>query len=316
MILSYKDGVPYSQGSGFFIDKNTLITNLHCVEGSERIEFNIAGRREIYKGAKIEKASPEFDLAIIKTTQDFPYLKIDSLCEEKIGSKVYAIGNPRGLEGTISDGILSGKRNEDGIEYLQITAPINPGNSGGPILNEYGNVIGVSTFTFKNSQNLNFAVPIKYIAQCDEYTFNPTKEKKVLNITTNNAISIPKLLIVSQYDPCKAIISIRNNTEHTISGILGQMVFYDKEGEMYDYLDFEIDQHVYPQMTKQVNIRIGDDRIHPGQYWGTPEQLNYKLSNTPKIGVFRFRYSGGSSGWLINLAKQIELRIIYYNIDE
>lgn len=102
----------YSQGTGFFVDKNTLITNFHCVDGSDRLGFKIMGDEEIYKGAKIMKASEEYDLAIITTKQDFPYLKIDSLGNEKLGSKIYAIGNPRGLEGTLSDGILSGKRDE------------------------------------------------------------------------------------------------------------------------------------------------------------------------------------------------------------
>lgn len=112
--------------------------------------------------------------------QDFPFVKIDSLGMEEVGSKVYAIGNPRGLEGTISDGILSGKRENEGIEYLQITAPISPGNSGGPVLNEKGEVIGVSTFTFKNSQNLNFAMPIKYINECVDITnVTPSKSTKI-----------------------------------------------------------------------------------------------------------------------------------------
>lgn len=316
MILSYKDGIPYSQGSGFFIDKNTLVTNFHCVAGADKIEFKITGDDEIYKGAKVVKASDDYDLAIISTKQDFPFVKIDSLGKEEVGSKVYAIGNPRGLEGTISDGILSGKRDNEGIEYLQITAPISPGNSGGPVLNEKGEVIGVATFTFRNSQSLNFAMPIKYISNCEAYVMNENPQKKQLYTDKDNAVSIAKFSIVSHYDPCKAFVSIRNNTEQDVSGIVGQMIFYDSAGEMYDYFDFKISETISSKMTKQTYIEVGDNRIHPNQYWGVPVQLNYKLSGTPKAGIFRFSHSGSSSDYEINQAKTIEIRIIYYDLEE
>lgn len=315
MILSYKDGIPYSQGSGFFIDKNTLVTNFHCVAGADKIEFKITGDDEIYKGAKVVKASDDYDLAIISTKQDFPFVKIDSLGREEVGSKVYAIGNPRGLEGTISDGILSGKRDIERIEYLQITAPISPGNSGGPVLNEKGEVIGVATFTFKNSQSLNFAMPIKYISNCEAYVMNENPQKKQLYTDKDNAVSIAKFSIVSHYDPCEAFVSIRNNTEQDVSGIVGQMIFYDSAGEMYDYFDFKISETISSKMTKQTYIEVGDNRIHPNQHWGVPVQLNYKLSGTPKAGIFRFSHSGSSSDY-DNQAKTIEIRIIYYDLEE
>lgn len=316
MIISYKDGVPYAQGSGFFIGENTLITNFHCVAGADKIEFKITGDDEIYKGAKVIKTSDDYDLAIIKTKQDFPYVKIDSLGREEVGSKVYAIGNPRGLEGTISDGILSGKRDNEGIEYLQITAPISPGNSGGPVLNEKGDVIGVATFTFRNSQSLNFAMPIKYIYKCSNYEMSENKLKKHSYSDKDNAVSVAKFSIVSHYDPCRAFVSIRNNTEQDVSGIMGQMILYDSAGEMYDYFDFKISETISSKMTKQTYIAVGDDRIHPNQYWGVPVQLNYRLSGTPKAGVFRFSHSGSSSDYEVNQAKTIEIRIIYFDLDE
>lgn len=315
MIISYKDGIPYSQGSGFFIDKNTLVTNYHCVEGADKIDFKVTDNDEIYKGAIVVKASDEYDLAIIQTRQDFPFVRIDSLGKEKIGSKIYAIGNPRGLEGTLSDGILSGKRDDDGIEYLQITAPISPGNSGGPVLNEKGDVIGVATFTFRNSQNLNFAMPIKYISNCTDFVLSKSTTKQHLYTDKDNAISIPKFSIVSQYDPCKAYVSIRNNTEQLIKGITGQILFYDNNGEMYDYKNFNIENTISPKMTKQVELFIGDDRIHPGQYWGVPFKMNYRLSGTPKTGIFKFTYINNDNEY-INNAKSIEIRILYYELED
>ena len=81
-----------------------------------------------------------------------------------MGERVYAVGNPQGLEGTFSRGIVSGIRNVGDDKILQVTAPISPGSSGGPILNDRGEVIGVSVATFKGGQDLNFAIPSSYLA--------------------------------------------------------------------------------------------------------------------------------------------------------
>ena len=81
----------------------------------------------------------------------------------EIGEPVYAAGNPSGLEGTFSDGIISSIRGDGAYKIPQITAPISPGSSGGPVLNEKGEVIGVSVLTIRNGQNFNFAIPINYL---------------------------------------------------------------------------------------------------------------------------------------------------------
>lgn len=232
MIISYKNGIPYSQGSGFFIDRNTLVTNFHCVAGADGIEFKVTNNDKVYKEAKVVKASDEYDLAIIKTEHAFPYVKVDSLGNEKIGSKIYAIGNPRGLEGTLSDGILSGKRDNDGIEYLQITAPINPGNSGGPVLNEKGDVIGIATFTFKNSQNLNFAMPIKYLSKCTSLTERTPKVAK-----KNFGIDKDAVTISNYYCPTigDENFSLKNNTTDAINNIYGVIVYKTMSGDIFNF---------------------------------------------------------------------------------
>jgi S1-C subfamily serine protease len=134
-----KSYIPLSQGSGFFINKNTLITNYHVIEGSHSVELKVIGEDDFIRGAKIILASKKHDIAIIETKKEYSFFKIDSLDTESIGSKIYTIGNPRGLEGTISEGIISAKRKED-YDLIQITAPISPGNSGGPLINKKGDV--------------------------------------------------------------------------------------------------------------------------------------------------------------------------------
>ena len=75
-----------------------------------------------------------------------------------VGETVYTIGSPKGLERTLGQGLLSGLRKMDGLEYVQITAPVSEGSSGGGLFDDRGNLIGITTFTVRDSQNLNFAI--------------------------------------------------------------------------------------------------------------------------------------------------------------
>lgn len=256
MVLSYKGGILCSQGSGFFVDKNLLVTNYHCVEGADKVELKVTGDNNIIKGAKVIKASRDYDLAIIETKQDLPFVKIDSLNYDKIGAKVYAIGNPRGLEGSISDGILSGKRENEGIEYLQITAPINPGNSGGPVLNEKGEVIGVATFTYKNSQNLNFAMPIKYIGKCiDISKMVPAETIKKGN--KNNAVIMSDF--IKETFGNDAYFTMKNNTDDYLKNIYYVIIYKNSKGEIIHYYEDLIREEIAPHLAKRFEAQgFGD----------------------------------------------------------
>ena len=104
------------------------------------------------------------DLIILRAdSESAPALPVAACNDVTVGDRVYAVGNPEGLEGTFSEGIVSAVRDVDGEQFLQITAPISPGSSGGPVLNTRGEVVGVSRATLKEGQNLNFAVPSCYL---------------------------------------------------------------------------------------------------------------------------------------------------------
>jgi tetratricopeptide (TPR) repeat protein len=107
----------------------------------------------------------ENDIAILKANaNNLPVVKLGDLEKTGIGEKIYVISSPKGLENTLSDGILSGKREiAPNRIILQITAPISSESSGGPVFNKNGQVIGVATFLLKESQNLNFAMPVDVI---------------------------------------------------------------------------------------------------------------------------------------------------------
>ena len=160
-----KNGQLQSLGSGFLVSPNVIATNFHVIENSHGGYVKLVNKDEVYEIDGVVGYSIEYDLALIKIGDNSGTPLTLKSPVVNIGQKIFAIGNPLGLEGTISDGIISGLRDYEGLSLLQISAPISPGNSGGPVVDENGEVIGVATYTFSEGQNLNFAVPVKYLKE-------------------------------------------------------------------------------------------------------------------------------------------------------
>jgi len=156
-------------GSGFVIDtEGHILTNNHVVEGARQLEVTTSDKKK-YK-AQIVGTDPVHDLAVIQIpNKSVPQAEIGDSKSLVVGQKVYAIGNPFGLSGTMTRGIISSIRSLKGQrgfidEAIQTDAAINPGNSGGPLLNARGQVIGINTMILtggvEQSAGIGFAIPI------------------------------------------------------------------------------------------------------------------------------------------------------------
>jgi serine protease Do len=166
---------PGGLGSGFIVHEDGyLITNFHVVEGQKHFtvtQFVQKGaelERVIHKDIRIVALDVFHDLAVlqIEDESERPFPKVVlSLDEPVFGESVFVIGNPAGLERTVTEGILSHTgRLFEGCLYLQIDASVNPGNSGGPLFNGHGQVIGVVNMGSRIMQGLNFAIPVRHVA--------------------------------------------------------------------------------------------------------------------------------------------------------
>ena len=164
LVMEDANGQPISLGSGFFVSNGQIATNLHVVEGAARGYAKLVRQKTKYDIEGITAIDPQRDLVILKVSAfGLQPLSLGDSDSAQVGESVYAVGNPQGLEGTFSQGIISSIREAGGDKLLQITAPISPGSSGGPVLNRASDVIGVSVATFRGGQNLNFAIPSNYL---------------------------------------------------------------------------------------------------------------------------------------------------------
>lgn len=260
---------PLSLGSGFFINtEGDIATNYHILESSAKaIIKTVEGK----KGDILEiiNYDPELDLLIAKTslknTTPIPLWDSDTIT---VGEEIVAIGNPAGLEGTVSKGIISGVRKVGGFKFIQITAPISPGSSGGPVFNSLGHVIGVATAYLDIGQNLNFAMPVNYLKSLKP---NRIKLSSLPKMTPKSGSAEKEKYIFEKDDTLvrgfdvhyryhmddlsDIYFAIKNLSNHPIRNIKILFVYKNIMGEVISYSAVEIEDLILPKLALQFTHR-------------------------------------------------------------
>ena len=184
MIKTYDiTGNEIATGSGFCaFEKNYIVTNYHVIDGAYKIEI-VTDENRTYKINNILIFNEYDDLAIISGNFELEPLKIGSISNLKAGETITAIGSPKGQLNTVSTGVIS---NADNDYNIRITAPISPGSSGGALFNKNGKVIGITFATYNSydSQNINYAISVKYLNKM----YSALKDNKIITITNNNYV--------------------------------------------------------------------------------------------------------------------------------
>lgn len=221
---------PSGQGSGFIINKEGYaVTNAHVIQGETRISAilyqNLGGglvRRRI-DDVEIVATNPFFDLALVRLPLPADlkpsHVVLGNSEDVNTGDAVFAVGNPLGLERTVTQGIVSSRsRNLQGQLYLQTDTAINPGNSGGPLFNGRGEVVGVTSRGARAdmADNLGFAIPIGYVRDFlrhrDAFSFdktNPNSGYRYLDPPRRLRAGVPKGLVSSRDKPASPAESAR-----------------------------------------------------------------------------------------------------------
>ncbi|HRP64001.1 MAG TPA: trypsin-like peptidase domain-containing protein [Phycisphaerales bacterium] len=171
-----KVSTPGALGSGVIINAlGHAITNAHVIQGETALRATVwfpqpdgTLRREIIENVEIVAVNNHIDLALLRLTHphggSFDFAPLEREESIELGQPVFAIGNPLGLERTLSQGVISTtQRSFDGLSYIQTDAAINPGNSGGPLFNTRGEVVGITNMMIRGGQALGFAIPTRYV---------------------------------------------------------------------------------------------------------------------------------------------------------
>ncbi|MBN2270275.1 MAG: serine protease [Sedimentisphaerales bacterium] len=270
LVMEDANGQPLSLGSGFFVRDGEVASNLHVVEGAARGYAKIVGQKSKYDIEGITAIDPERDLVVLRITgARASTLILGSSDAVQVGETVYAVGNPQGLEGTFSQGIISSVREVGTDKLLQITAPISPGSSGGPVLNGKGEVIGVSVATFRGGQNLNFAIPSNYLkALVDKggptkalAQAKPSKSQRSIlsDLGGRSSEGLEGGQLVWQYPygiSGDYSLSLRNRLRENVRKVFCLVIFYDSQGNPIDVDVVRYDGLIPGGLAKRVNSSV------------------------------------------------------------
>jgi tetratricopeptide (TPR) repeat protein len=190
-IVTYDaNGVALTTGSGFFLRPGQVVTNLHVIRGARRCEVKtLDGKGRVYPVAGLLDVDEEGDLALLSVEMPHSRGRASQLATQlpEEGEKIFVIGNPLKLEGSVSDGIVSAVRELPNIgKIIQITAPISHGNSGSPVFNLKGQVVGVVTIKVTNGQNINLAIGAARVRQ-----LHAGKRRLLAELTTRDKSGDP-----------------------------------------------------------------------------------------------------------------------------
>ncbi len=175
-------------GSGFLaLEEGVAVTAWHVISDATRVSVKFADDRTVAACGVIDK-DEKHDLALIRlAATDRPQVQICA-SNPPVGARAYAIGTPKGFEFSITDGLISQIQQVDGFTQYQVSCPISGGNSGGPVVNEHGEVVGVTCWTKKDAQSLSFATPVSFLA-----CLNPKQTQLCMQWPTNTPVAAATL---------------------------------------------------------------------------------------------------------------------------
>lgn len=266
-----------SAGTGFLVDSaGVVVTNLHVIEGATRVAVKLHSGDQ-YTQIKVASFDLDRDLAILRLPGfDLPTVQLGNSDNVKVGATVYAIGNPLGLEESVTKGIVSGIRvRENGTKVIQTDSAVSPGNSGGPLINEKGHVVGVVTFKISAGENLNFAVPINYVRALLSFEQLITLDELAQKLRKTNVS-----LFANKSDDNSLTgtwLSLTSNTHRQLR----------QDGD-YLYGTFEGDGY-----SGTFDLKKQEDGSYKGNYISVVDYWYTECGNCPKIDVkCRFEEEG------------------------
>jgi hypothetical protein len=295
--MNDSNGQPLCIGSGFFVSDDVVATNAHVIQGSGSGSAKLVGQSQTFQVLGTLAIDAHADLALLKVSGKAPSLGLSHGPAPAVGDSVYVIGNPLGLEGTFSEGIVSGVRATGTDSLIQMTAPISPGSSGGPVIDAAGEVISVAVATFKEGQNLNLAVPVAYLERMLEA--HPATLVPLQSASPHPSVSLSIIdglgtrteegVIATDFKLDRELynspdfnipsytIRLTNKLPVAVSNIDIVIVFYNEVGKILDFTRIRYNQVIPAGLTTKVWDQFlgGSQALSETWIWHNPKSHDY-----------------------------------------
>ncbi len=269
----------FAMGSGFIVRQDgVIVTNRHVIEGASAASVTLSNG-DIYDAVLVADADKRKDIAILRIKAlNLPVAKLGDSDKLEVGQHVIAIGNPSGLTGSVSYGFVCAVRQLVGFKLIQTTAPISHGSSGGPLLNDAGEVVGITADILEEGQNLNLAVPANYVTPLLQF-LGQTPNKTLADFNAGSLKTVaPSDKKTKTQDASPTAVSIDGRWSAT---------FADAKGS--GHLDFNLIQNSEGQVVGTYTSSLGGGGRIKGSLSDTQLafELTQSIENCP--GVFKAR---------------------------
>jgi hypothetical protein len=241
--------------------KGALTTNAHVIQGAATVV--VRWHSQSKEARSVVRFDERYDLAVLDTGySNTPSPPLGDSETVVVGQEVVVLGNPQGLEGTVSTGIISGVRELGGVRLIQITAPVSPGSSGGPVFSTDGRVIGITTASVTRGQNLNFALPVNLLHSLPSVLL-PLKSVRTRPVdpeVTDQMRDLVQLVNVSGHQDWayfNVIFSVKNGTRHPLASATVLLILRNRtNGEVLNYAkrEYKFVEPIPPGLAKQNEI--------------------------------------------------------------
>ncbi len=286
LIMMDRKGKPVSIGSGFVVLPGVLATNYHVIQGAAAGKLKFVGEEREYAILGAVGLDVWADVALVKIKDHtHPPLPIALSSRVAVGDRVFVIGNPKGLVGTFSEGLISAiRRAKNHKDYMfQMSAPISKGSSGGPVVNADGEVVALSRSILMTGQNLNFAVPSAYVVRLLNNMTAPRPLSSVPVVSrragrrssTRGAAPKPELLMGPSIQGIRLTsflwstsgfnrfsFSIKNNRPKPLTLVHLHAVHYDAKGDVIDNYRWNYKGEILPGMAVRTERSVKSDLLH------------------------------------------------------
>jgi hypothetical protein len=239
VVTQDKQGQTIAQGSGFVYKSGLVATNLHVFSRASSAFVRVVGGSVNYKVIEVVGIDIRHDLCVVRIEdKTIAPLVLDNSSRSSIGDEVFAFGSPKGLEGTVSKGIVSSLRSDFGL--LQIDAAISPGSSGGPVVNDRAEVIGITVSSLIGGQNLNFAIPTSFLVKVKEQFIGLVAGAGTVSVSDreNERLMGPVKSYITTFSPFEYDEKLDKYVEQASRAMTGKEVF-DEFGNLAEEWDYD-----------------------------------------------------------------------------